>query len=93
MPGNSNVLQLANIAWAFAKAGMQAPALLDPILVLDAKEAHGAKPQVMYYHMSMQSLAATGRLGAGFALLERVEASGLLSHSDDDCYGMFHTLL
>ena len=43
--------------------------------------------------MSMQGLAATGQIEAGFALLTRVEASGWLTHSWDECYLIFHTLL
>ena len=39
---------LANTAWAFAMVGEPAPALLDPILVLDTMETPGAKPQVLY---------------------------------------------
>ena len=47
----------------------------------------------MYYQTSMEGLAANGLIQAGFALLTRAEASGLLSHSDNDCYPMFHILL
>ena len=42
--------------------------------------------------MLMQSLAATGKFEAGFALLGRVDTSGLLSHSDNGCYSMFRML-
>ena len=61
-------------------AGQPAPALLNPISVLDAIEAQGTRPQVMDYSMSMQGLAKTSQLEAGFALLARAEANGLLSH-------------
>ena len=71
------------MAWAFATAGEPVPAVLAPICVLDAIEMQGAKPQVMCYQMSMQGLAATGQIMAGFVLLERAEASRLLSHFDD----------
>ena len=40
----------------------------------------------------MQGLAASSQIQAGFALLERAERFGLLSHCDDGCYLMFHTL-
>ena len=46
--------ELANTAWAFATAGEPAPAMLNPISVLDVMEARVSKPQLMYYAMSMQ---------------------------------------
>ena len=69
------------------------PALLHPILVLDAIQTQGAKPWVMHYQMAMQSLAASGQVEAGFVLLQQVGNSGLLSHSNDSCYPVFRTLL
>ena len=60
-------------------AGVPAPALLDPILVLNTVEGQGIRPQVMDYQMLMQSLAATGQIEAGLVLLARVEANDLLS--------------
>ena len=56
-------------------------------------EAQGTTPQVMEYQMSMQGLAAMGRIEAGFSLLVRAEAKGLLSNSNKDGYQMFHTLI
>ena len=88
-----NAQGLANTAWAFATVGAPAPALLDPISVLDVMEGQGSKPQLMYYAMSMQGLATTGKVEAGFALLERAEAKGLLSNSNNEGYPMFHNLL
>ena len=43
--------------------------------------------------MSMQGLASLGQIEAGFALLERAEAKGLLSRFDNEGYPMFHNLL
>ena len=43
--------------------------------------------------MSMQGLAATGQIEVSFVLLWRLEASGVLTHSDDNWYPMFHMLL
>ena len=73
--------------------GEPAHALLQPISVLDVMEATGVTPQVGDYTMSMKGLAATSQIEAGFALLVRAEASGLLCHSNNDPYPMFHTLL
>ena len=56
-------------------------------------QVQDAKPQVMPYQMLMQSLAASGQVEAGFALLWQVGNSGLLSHSNDSCYPVFRTLL
>ena len=73
--------------------GAPAPALLDPISVLDVMEVQGYKPQLVCYAMSMQGLATMGQIEAGFALLEQAEAKGLLSNSNNDGYPMFHNLL
>ena len=43
--------------------------------------------------MSMQGLAASSQIQAGFALLERAENCGLLFHCDDHCYPMFFALV
>ena len=91
--GDFNVQELANTAWAFAMAGEPTPAPLDPIFVLDLIETQGSKSQEMYYTMLMQGIAANARIEAGFALLTMAEVKGLLSHSVDSCYLMFHTLL
>ena len=85
--------ELTNTAWAFATAGEPTPALLDPILVLDVMEVRGAKPELLEHHMLMQALAVTCQIEVAFGLLARVEASGLLSHFDNDCYPMLRTLL
>ena len=53
-------------------------------------DAQGCKPQWMYYTVSMQGLATTGRIEAGFALLTRAEANGLLSHHDHAGYPILH---
>lgn len=85
--------ELANTAWAFVMAGEPAPAMLNPILVLDSMVAQGARPQLMYYQMSVQCLAATGQIVAGCALLARAEAEGLLSHSGENGHELFRALL
>ena len=56
-------------------------------------EAQGSKPQLIDYTMSMQRLVTTGQVEAGFALLERAEAKGLLSNSTNEGYPMFHNLI
>ena len=81
------------MAWAFAMAGEPVPALLNPMAVLDEMEARGAEPQVCFYQMSMHGLAATCPGSAGFALLAQAEACGLLFHSKENYFAMFHTLL
>ena len=43
--------------------------------------------------MSMQGLASSSQIQAGFALLERAETCGLLSHGGDHCYPMFFALV
>lgn len=94
--GEFNTQNLANTAWAFAIAGEQAPGLLDPISVLDAIESQsgwGATPWEVQYQMLIHSLARTGQIKAGFALLARLESNGLLSDADEHCYPMFHMLL
>merc|ERR1739848_857185 len=88
-----NAQDVANTAWAFAMAGEPAPALLNPVSVLDLIEVQGSKPQLMYHDMSMQGLATSSQIQAGFALLERAETCGLLSHCDNHCYPMFHALV
>ena len=47
----------------------------------------------MHYAMSMQGLATTLQVEAGFVLLERAEAKGLLSRFDKEDYPMFQNLL
>merc|ERR1712167_301303 len=84
---------LSNTAWAFATTGAPAPALLDPISVLDVIEARGFQPQLMYYAMSMQGLATTGQIVAGFALLERAAENGVLSNSQSEGYPLCHNLI
>lgn len=79
----------ANTAWAFVTAGQPASAFLQPTSVLNAIESHGTKPQVMYYEMVMEGLAATCRIVAGFVLLARVEATGLLSCCDEKGHPVF----
>ena len=91
--GEFNAQELANTAWAFLTVGELTIVLLDPISVLDAMEARGAKPQVMYNQMLMHGFATTSQIEAGYALLARAEASGLLCHSSELCYPMCCTLL
>ena len=74
-----NMRGLANTSWVFAKVCEPAPTLLEPIAVLHAIESKGTKYQAMCYQLLMECLAATGQIVAGFALLARVEASGLIS--------------
>eukprot|EP00747_Dinoflagellata_sp_TGD_P122577 gnl/TRDRNA2_/TRDRNA2_173653_c10_seq7.p1 gnl/TRDRNA2_/TRDRNA2_173653_c10~~gnl/TRDRNA2_/TRDRNA2_173653_c10_seq7.p1 ORF type:complete len:253 (-),score=37.71 gnl/TRDRNA2_/TRDRNA2_173653_c10_seq7:94-852(-) len=81
------------MAWALAMTGQPTPAAFSPLLALDAMESRDTKPGVMYYQMLMQCAAVTGEVAAGFELLGRAQASGLLSQPDDDCYTMFRTLL
>ena len=50
------------------------------------------KPQVIYYQMSQESLAATGQIEPGLALLTRAEASSLISPSDECRNPLFRTL-
>ena len=85
--------ELANTSWAFATVGASAPALLDPLSVLDVMEARGYELQLMEYAMCMQGLATMGQIESGFSLLERAEAKGLLSRFDNEGYPMFHNLL
>ena len=61
-----------------------APAFFEPIAVLDLMEAQGCKRQLMSYAMSMQGLATMGQIEAGFMLLERAEAMGLCSDSNNE---------
>merc|ERR1712232_573069 len=55
---------LVKMAWAFATADGPAPALLDPVAVLDAVEALGATPWENNYQMSVQSLTAACQIEA-----------------------------
>ena len=48
-----NAQELTNAAWAFARAHESAPAIFDPISVLDAIEAQGIKPEVKCYDLRM----------------------------------------
>lgn len=66
---------------------------LDAISVSDALDALGAKPQAVYYRMSAQSIALIGQMEAAFVLLNRPEADGLLSQSDENYYPSYYTLL
>ena len=47
----------------------------------------------MSYATSMQGLATTGQVEAGFVLLERAEAKGLLPNSENKGYPMCHNLI
>eukprot|EP00747_Dinoflagellata_sp_TGD_P069051 gnl/TRDRNA2_/TRDRNA2_155971_c2_seq1.p2 gnl/TRDRNA2_/TRDRNA2_155971_c2~~gnl/TRDRNA2_/TRDRNA2_155971_c2_seq1.p2 ORF type:complete len:113 (-),score=23.21 gnl/TRDRNA2_/TRDRNA2_155971_c2_seq1:75-413(-) len=62
---------LANTAWVFAAEGQPVPILPDPVRVLELMESQGVKPPVLYYQLSMQYLAMTGQIVAGFVLLRR----------------------
>ena len=64
------------------------PAILFPISMLDASDVQG-EPQLMHLQMSMQCLAVTGQIAAGFAWLAQVEAIGLLCLSDKDVITCF----
>eukprot|EP00747_Dinoflagellata_sp_TGD_P063038 gnl/TRDRNA2_/TRDRNA2_153285_c1_seq1.p2 gnl/TRDRNA2_/TRDRNA2_153285_c1~~gnl/TRDRNA2_/TRDRNA2_153285_c1_seq1.p2 ORF type:complete len:146 (+),score=25.75 gnl/TRDRNA2_/TRDRNA2_153285_c1_seq1:105-542(+) len=77
--GRLNVQELASMAWAFAVALEPAPGMLEPIPMLAAMQVQGLKPGLSNYHMAMESLVTTGQMVAGFALLEQVGASGLLT--------------
>ena len=78
--------ELTETAWAFTTANISAPALLNPLAMLDVIEARGFVPQVIYYDMSMQGLARKGDIEAGFNLLDRAEANGLLIQCDQSCF-------
>eukprot|EP00747_Dinoflagellata_sp_TGD_P171476 gnl/TRDRNA2_/TRDRNA2_205652_c0_seq1.p1 gnl/TRDRNA2_/TRDRNA2_205652_c0~~gnl/TRDRNA2_/TRDRNA2_205652_c0_seq1.p1 ORF type:complete len:110 (+),score=16.24 gnl/TRDRNA2_/TRDRNA2_205652_c0_seq1:494-823(+) len=62
---------------------------------LHASNLHGARAQrrLASYQMALESLVTAGQIVAGFALLARAEADGLLSHADESCYPMFRILL
>eukprot|EP00747_Dinoflagellata_sp_TGD_P104007 gnl/TRDRNA2_/TRDRNA2_169142_c0_seq1.p1 gnl/TRDRNA2_/TRDRNA2_169142_c0~~gnl/TRDRNA2_/TRDRNA2_169142_c0_seq1.p1 ORF type:complete len:101 (-),score=17.47 gnl/TRDRNA2_/TRDRNA2_169142_c0_seq1:64-366(-) len=82
---------LINAAWAFMTAGTPAPFKLDPLSVLETMESHSSQSldgygRMLHYRMSMHCLAATGQIVAGFALLARAEASGLLSDIGIPCF-------
>eukprot|EP00747_Dinoflagellata_sp_TGD_P224145 gnl/TRDRNA2_/TRDRNA2_96299_c0_seq1.p1 gnl/TRDRNA2_/TRDRNA2_96299_c0~~gnl/TRDRNA2_/TRDRNA2_96299_c0_seq1.p1 ORF type:complete len:111 (+),score=8.62 gnl/TRDRNA2_/TRDRNA2_96299_c0_seq1:815-1147(+) len=67
--------------------------LVDDSLLDRIDMKHERHRAVQYYQLLMDCLTATGQLPACFALLRRVENSGLLTLSDDDSYPMFRTLL
>eukprot|EP00747_Dinoflagellata_sp_TGD_P127548 gnl/TRDRNA2_/TRDRNA2_174420_c18_seq9.p1 gnl/TRDRNA2_/TRDRNA2_174420_c18~~gnl/TRDRNA2_/TRDRNA2_174420_c18_seq9.p1 ORF type:complete len:128 (-),score=16.10 gnl/TRDRNA2_/TRDRNA2_174420_c18_seq9:25-408(-) len=83
---------LANTAFAFATAGQMAPTMLDVFSLVDSAEIQGAENELTVYQQSMQCFGRTGQIAAGFALLARAEARGLLSSSEEGCYSMLHTL-
>ena len=62
------------------------------IIPVEVIEAQGTKSEVRVYNMLMQCTVETGSIATGFALLERVEASGLPT-SGEGCYRLFRTLL
>eukprot|EP00747_Dinoflagellata_sp_TGD_P122575 gnl/TRDRNA2_/TRDRNA2_173653_c10_seq4.p1 gnl/TRDRNA2_/TRDRNA2_173653_c10~~gnl/TRDRNA2_/TRDRNA2_173653_c10_seq4.p1 ORF type:complete len:296 (-),score=60.17 gnl/TRDRNA2_/TRDRNA2_173653_c10_seq4:28-786(-) len=76
-------------------AGEHAPAMLDPVSVIDTIEMQGNKAKAIEYRTLMQCVAVTGQIASGFVLVERMEASGLLSSPDDedDYYSAFRGLL
>ena len=67
-------------------ASQLVPALLHPIMVLDAMETEDANL------MLMQSLVASSQIEAGFALLQQMD-TGLLSQSFEVCYPLFRMIL
>ena len=64
--GVLNLQGLSNAAWAFGTTSVVAPALLDPISVLDAMDTPitiiptAIFPSLMFYQMLMHALATTG---------------------------------
>ena len=90
----SSFVSCANTIWAFAVSCEPPPLLLDSMSVSETMKAKGVDLQMLYYRMSMQCLAATGEIVAGFALLARVEASGMLSTVGGDMsYPIFRVLV
>merc|ERR1712007_106322 len=79
-------------AWAIAMAGAPVPDLLDSVLLLDSAEACGTEHEVLDYERSMQGVAATNQVLAGFAALARAEANQLVYAVDDNSYTFFRTL-
>merc|ERR1711869_123179 len=79
--GEFNLQGLTSIGWAFATACGPVATLLNPISVLDGMTVQVAQTQVMSYQMSMERLAATGWIIAGFALVARFEASIFYGHN------------
>eukprot|EP00747_Dinoflagellata_sp_TGD_P197921 gnl/TRDRNA2_/TRDRNA2_69892_c0_seq1.p1 gnl/TRDRNA2_/TRDRNA2_69892_c0~~gnl/TRDRNA2_/TRDRNA2_69892_c0_seq1.p1 ORF type:complete len:162 (+),score=31.24 gnl/TRDRNA2_/TRDRNA2_69892_c0_seq1:72-557(+) len=88
-----NTRGLVNSTWAFASVGLPAPALLLPFKVLDEIEAQESMPPAAFYSMLVQSLVTSGQVVAGFELLSKAQAAGLLSLMGENCYAMFHLLL
>eukprot|EP00747_Dinoflagellata_sp_TGD_P027498 gnl/TRDRNA2_/TRDRNA2_132651_c1_seq1.p1 gnl/TRDRNA2_/TRDRNA2_132651_c1~~gnl/TRDRNA2_/TRDRNA2_132651_c1_seq1.p1 ORF type:complete len:109 (+),score=8.06 gnl/TRDRNA2_/TRDRNA2_132651_c1_seq1:130-456(+) len=70
-------------------SGEPTPTIFDPISVLD----RGARTKQVDYEMSMQCLAVSGQIVAGFALLWRAEAGGIMSQPGGDYYSLFRMLL
>eukprot|EP00747_Dinoflagellata_sp_TGD_P108868 gnl/TRDRNA2_/TRDRNA2_170548_c2_seq1.p1 gnl/TRDRNA2_/TRDRNA2_170548_c2~~gnl/TRDRNA2_/TRDRNA2_170548_c2_seq1.p1 ORF type:complete len:105 (+),score=13.33 gnl/TRDRNA2_/TRDRNA2_170548_c2_seq1:108-422(+) len=69
------------------------PTALDPASVLDDIETRGMKASILDYNMLMQCLGATGNIVAGFVLISRGEASGVLSQIGTDSYRFYRMLL
>eukprot|EP00747_Dinoflagellata_sp_TGD_P095325 gnl/TRDRNA2_/TRDRNA2_166441_c4_seq5.p1 gnl/TRDRNA2_/TRDRNA2_166441_c4~~gnl/TRDRNA2_/TRDRNA2_166441_c4_seq5.p1 ORF type:complete len:151 (+),score=27.59 gnl/TRDRNA2_/TRDRNA2_166441_c4_seq5:579-1031(+) len=90
-----DVKSLVNLSWALATAGRgePRPALLDVLSMLDLIESQDANCKAMCYQMVLESLVATGQIAAGFDLLGRVEAGGLLSEFEGNCYSIFRALV
>eukprot|EP00747_Dinoflagellata_sp_TGD_P173006 gnl/TRDRNA2_/TRDRNA2_210727_c0_seq1.p2 gnl/TRDRNA2_/TRDRNA2_210727_c0~~gnl/TRDRNA2_/TRDRNA2_210727_c0_seq1.p2 ORF type:complete len:114 (+),score=15.84 gnl/TRDRNA2_/TRDRNA2_210727_c0_seq1:314-655(+) len=57
--------------------------------MIDKKDSQ----HLVYYYMLMQSLTTLGQIEAGFMLLAKAEALGLLLHADESWYPTFHALL
>eukprot|EP00747_Dinoflagellata_sp_TGD_P066113 gnl/TRDRNA2_/TRDRNA2_154654_c0_seq1.p1 gnl/TRDRNA2_/TRDRNA2_154654_c0~~gnl/TRDRNA2_/TRDRNA2_154654_c0_seq1.p1 ORF type:complete len:185 (-),score=34.56 gnl/TRDRNA2_/TRDRNA2_154654_c0_seq1:9-563(-) len=89
--GEFNIQELAVTTWALATMLQPVSALPDLLSALSA--VAGSEPQPTYYRMSMQAMVATGQIVAGFMLLARLEARGLLSISVDDRYSLLRMLL
>eukprot|EP00747_Dinoflagellata_sp_TGD_P196517 gnl/TRDRNA2_/TRDRNA2_66709_c0_seq1.p1 gnl/TRDRNA2_/TRDRNA2_66709_c0~~gnl/TRDRNA2_/TRDRNA2_66709_c0_seq1.p1 ORF type:complete len:194 (+),score=36.21 gnl/TRDRNA2_/TRDRNA2_66709_c0_seq1:3-584(+) len=90
-----NVQGLVNSAWAFVTVGEPEPSLVlsEASSLLDAIDCEDTKPRTKKYQEVLGCLAAAGQLVAGFTLLSRMEASGLLSEVGETFYVMLRSLL
>eukprot|EP00747_Dinoflagellata_sp_TGD_P217637 gnl/TRDRNA2_/TRDRNA2_90010_c0_seq2.p1 gnl/TRDRNA2_/TRDRNA2_90010_c0~~gnl/TRDRNA2_/TRDRNA2_90010_c0_seq2.p1 ORF type:complete len:203 (+),score=24.44 gnl/TRDRNA2_/TRDRNA2_90010_c0_seq2:242-850(+) len=86
--GDFDIPSLANTTWAYESTSV----LLKLVSVLDFIQSRCTKPQ-MYQQMMIESLATSGEIVAGFALLVHMETNSCLSDYDEDRYSMLHALL
>eukprot|EP00747_Dinoflagellata_sp_TGD_P217636 gnl/TRDRNA2_/TRDRNA2_90010_c0_seq1.p1 gnl/TRDRNA2_/TRDRNA2_90010_c0~~gnl/TRDRNA2_/TRDRNA2_90010_c0_seq1.p1 ORF type:complete len:174 (+),score=22.45 gnl/TRDRNA2_/TRDRNA2_90010_c0_seq1:242-763(+) len=84
--------ELGNVLWALSMVYESTAVLLKLVSVLDFIQSRCTKPQ-MYQQMMIESLATSGEIVAGFALLVHMETNSCLSDYDEDRYSMLHALL